>query len=313
MTQRAPGRSERIGITLPELFRMFPDDETAEAWFIKVRWPDGVFCHECGGFNIHLRKNRKPQPFHCRDCRRDFSVKKGTLMEGSNIGLQKWAIALYLFSTNLKGVSSMKLHRDLGITQKSAWHMAHRIRETWQDNMFPFPGPVEVDETYVGGKVKNMTNAKRRKWEGTGGTNKAVVVGAKDRATNQVRAKVVPNTGKRSLQGFVRENVEEGAEVYTDDHGAYRKMGGFRHEAVNHTIGEYVRDQIHTNGVESFWSMFKRGYMGTYHKMSFKHLDRYVGEFAGRHNIRPFHTEAQMEIMAMGFDGKRLRYKDLIA
>lgn len=313
MTQKAPGRSERIGITLPELFRMFPDDETAEKWFIKIRWPDGVFCHGCGGFNILMRKNRRPQPFHCRDCRKDFSTKTGTLMQGSNIGFQKWAIALYLFSTNLKGVSSMKLHRDLGITQKSAWHMAHRIRETWQETTFLFPGPVEVDETYVGGKVRNMTAKKRFKWQGTGGTNKAVVVGAKDRATNHVRAKVVPNTGKGSLQGFIHEHVADGAEVYTDDHGAYRKMDGYSHEVVNHTIGEYVRDKIHTNGVESFWSMFKRGYMGTYHKMSFKHLDRYVGEFAGRHNIRPFNTEAQMQMMAASMNGKQLRYRDLTA
>ena len=163
MAQKAPGKAFRKGISLVELIRMFPDDKTAEAWFIQVRWPAGVCCPECGSLNVQERKTRKPQPFRCRDCRKDFSTKTGTLMEGSKLGFQKWAIAFYLSSTNLKGVSSMKLHRDLGITQKTAWFMMHRIRETWNDNNAPFAGPVEVDETYIGGKRKNMPKSKRAK------------------------------------------------------------------------------------------------------------------------------------------------------
>ena len=313
MAHKAPGKAFRKGISLIELTRMFPDDETAEQWFIKVRWPVGVCCPECGSLNVQERKTRKPQPFRCRDCRKDFSVKTGTLMQGSNLGFQKWAIAIYLSTTNLKGVSSMKLHRDLGITQKSAWHMAHRIRETWQENGGLFSGPVEVDETYMGGKRKNMPKSKRKNMEGRGIVDKAIVAGVKDRETNKISASVVDSTDKDTLQGFIRDHVKGGAKVYTDDHTSYHNMQGFDHESVKHSVGEYVKKQAHTNGVESFWSMLKRAHIGVFHKISEKHLGRYVTEFAGRHNIRPMDTIHQMESMVLGMDGKRLRYKDLVA
>ncbi len=151
-----PGRSERQGLSLAELFARFANDETAEAWFVEQRWPDGVRCPACGAADVQQRPTRKPQPYRCRACRYDFSVKTGTVMHASKIGYQKWAVAVYLMTTNLKGVSSMKLHRDLGVTQKTAWHMAHRIREAWTDAQpEPFAGPVEADETYVGGKERN--------------------------------------------------------------------------------------------------------------------------------------------------------------
>ena len=150
--KRAPGKSYRKGLTLLQVFQMFPDNETAEEWFINQRWPQGVACLDCGSMNIQYRKSRKPQPFRCRDCRVDFSTKTGTLMQGSNLGFRVWAIAIYVYTTGIKGTSSMKLHRDLGITQKTAWHLAHRIREAWEeDNPHPFRGPVEVDEVYLGG------------------------------------------------------------------------------------------------------------------------------------------------------------------
>ena len=150
MCKKAPGNSFREGISLIEIMRMFPDDAAAEKWFVKTRWPDGVHCSRCGSANIQERKTRKPQPYRCRDCRKDFSVKTGTLMHDSRLELQVWAVAIYLLVTNLKGVSSRKLHRDLSITQKTAWHLAHRIRETWKDNQGDFLEPVEVDETFVG-------------------------------------------------------------------------------------------------------------------------------------------------------------------
>ena len=312
MARSAPGKHYRQGMSFVELTRRFPDNQTAEAWFIKTRWPNGVCCPACGSHNIQERPTRKPQPYRCRDCRKDFSVKTGTLMHSSQLSFQVWAIAIFLCSTNLKGVSSMKLHRDLGVTQKTAWHLAHRIRETWRDKAAMFTGPAEADETYVGGKRKNMPNAKRKEQTGRGTVGKAAVAGVKDRETNRVAARRVSQTNTAALQGFVRAHVAPGATLYTDEAAAYAGMPEFEHEAVNHSAKEFVRQQAHTNGMESFWAMLKRGYQGTYHKFSEKHLDRYVREFAGRHNIRPQDTLDMMESIASGMDGKRLRYSDLI-
>ena len=157
MPQRAPGEHYHKGITLIDAVQKFSMESDAEAWFIEHRWPNGIACPYCESTDVQTRPTRKPAPFRCRDCRKDFSVKTGTLMHDSKLPASKWAIAIYLYSTNLKGVSSMKLHRDLGITQKAAWHMAHRIRECYEDvtNPGPFTGPVEVDEAYIGGKERN--------------------------------------------------------------------------------------------------------------------------------------------------------------
>lgn len=310
--KKAPGKSFREGVSLLKIMKMFPDDATAEKWFIETRWPDGVTCAKCGSVNVVERKRKegKPRAYRCRDCRTDFSVKTGTLMHNSPLGFQTWAVAIYLLITNLKGVSSMKLHRDLGITQKSAWHLAHRIRETWKDDKNGFFGPVEVDETFMGGKEKNKHNNKRSHTRGPSG--KTVVVGIKDRDTNKVVAKPVPERTKEELQGFISANVSQKTVVYTDDHRSYIGLP-FEHESVNHSVGEYVREMAHTNGVESFWSMLKRGYYGTYHRISEKHLDRYVNEFAGRHNDRPSDTIEQMKAVVTGLEGKRLPYERLVS
>ena len=264
MAQNAPGKHYRKGMTLIQLQDKFPDDATAEQWFIDTRWPDGVHCPACDSDNVQERKSRKPQPYRCRECRKDFSVKTGTLMQGSNLGYRVWALAFYLMSTGIKGTSSMKLHRDLGITQKTAWHLAHRIRETWADNTPSFAGPVEVDETYMGGKNANK-HADKKIPNANGTIGKTAVVGMKDRDSNAVKASVVERTNQETLQEFVNTRKEDGAKVYTDEHGGY--IGLDNHEAVKHSVGEYVNGQAHTNGIESFWSMLKRGYYGTYHKM----------------------------------------------
>ena len=251
----------------------------------------------------------------CWDCpgKREFSLKVGTVMEGSHLPYRKWAIATYLIITNLKGVSSMKLHRDLGITQKTAWHLEHRIRKALEAQGVLFQGPVEVDESYFGGKEKNKHGSNKIK-SGRGTVGKTPVVGMKDRATNHVRATVVEGTTQDELEGFIQDRVEPGATVYTDDHGGYNRLWlNFEHASVRHSVREYVKGQAHTNGIESFWAMLKRGYYGTYHRMSEKHLQRYVNEFSGRHNMRRMDTIDQMTSVAKGMDGKRLRYRDLIA
>ncbi len=171
------------------------------------------------------------------------------------------------------------------VTQRSAWFLAHRLREAWKAHGAQFSGPVEVDETFIGGKEKNK-HANKKLRAGRGGVGKAIVVGAKDRETNRVSAAVVGNTDAKTLQGFVGERAAKGATVYTDDHGGYQGMP-FEHETVKHSISEYVNGMAHTNGIESFWSMLKRGYHGTYHHMSAKHLQRYVTEFSGRQTQCP--------------------------
>ena len=313
MTHKAPGKAQREGLTIVQMCDMFPTEDVAVAWFESVLWPTERCCGKCGGLRTREVPNAKPMPYWCPDCRSYFSVRTGTPIARSNVPMRKWAIAIYLCLTSLKSVSSMKLHRDIGVSQPTAWFMLHRIREAWAaENDHPFGGPVEFDDTYVGGKRRNKSNAERKEAAGRGPVDMTAVAGAKDRATNQVSAKVVPDTGKATLQGFVADNAKPDATVFTDDAAAYEGISN-PHATVQHSASEYVRGIAHTNGIESFWSMLKRAHKGTFHKISPKHLQRYVCEFAGKHNIRDSGTLDQMCDTVTRLVGRNLLHRNLVA
>ena len=248
MAHKSPGKSDREGITMIQLCDMFPTEESAREWFESCVWPDGRYCPQCGSTRTH-DAGHNHMPYRCSYCRSYFSVKTGTVMHMSRLPLRKWVFAIYLRLTSLKGVSSMKLHRDIGVPQKTAWFMLQRIREAWNSgDLEQFVGPVEVDETYLGGKETNKHASKKLR-AGRGTVGKTAIVGAKDRKTNKVRAKVVKMTNAKTLQGFVVATALAGATIYTDDAAAYKGMP-FDHESVRHSVGEYVDGMAHTNGIE---------------------------------------------------------------
>jgi len=311
--QKAPGKSDRVGLTLINLTNMFSTEHKTREWIEKQRWLQDAYCPHCGSFNVTAEVTHKSMTHRCNDCSNKprFSVKVGTVMQSSKLPYRIWALAIYLFLNSLKGISSMKVYRELGIRQATSWFLLQRLRQAFANPQNLFTGPAEADETYMGGREKNKHESRKLN-AGRGGVGKCVIAGIKDRMSRAVIAKVVPKTDKRILQGFVNKHLAEGAKLYTDESVAYKGIDR-PHESVNHSVGEYVRKQVHTNGIESFWAALKRASIGVYHKMSPKHLQRYVDEFAGRHNVRSQDTIIQMNSLVAGMVNKRLRCVDLIA
>ena len=308
--KKGPGKAHRVGIGLEDLFRMFPDEAAAKEWFEEIRWPGGNrYCPRCYSFRTR-EASHKTMPYWCSDCRKYFSVKIGMIMEGSNVSYRKWAFLIYLMVTNGKGISSMKVHRELNVSQVTAWYLGHRIREAMTVEPELMEGPVEVDETFIVGKERNK-HANKRLNAGRGAVGKTPVAGIIDRETREVVMKPIPDVRRETLHPFIRENVKPGSTVYTDEHRGYQNLEGYDHHGVKHGAGQYVDGEATTNSIESVWAILKRGYQGVYHWMSNKHMLRYATEFATRHNIRGLDTLEQMILIVHGMEGKRLRYRDL--
>ncbi len=296
-----------IGVV--QFFNRFPDEQSAREHVERLRWGDNPICVHCGSVNVSHVKNEKPQPYRCKDCRKHFSVKTGTIFHSCKLGLRECLYAMYLMTVSKKGVSSCQLARELGCTQKTAWYLEQRIREAYEQGGQMLTGTIEADETYFGGKAKNMHKDKREKLTGRGPVDKAAVVGLRSRESEQVIATPVESTNSVAVQGIIHTHVERGSTIYTDENRSYNRLDiGGEHETVKHSVGEYVRGKVHTNGIESFW----RGYVGTFHHFSVKHLHRYVNEFAVRYNRRKWTTLTQIDQMMRDTFHKTLGYRRLI-
>jgi len=296
--------------TLIQLTAAIPDEQTAIDHFTAIRWADGAYCPHCGSTKVYHFSDKRTHK--CGDCRKRFSIKVGTIFEDTKIGLRTWLLAIWLITNHKKGIASTTLATDLGVTQKTAWFMLHRLRHAARTQSFnkPLDGEVEIDETYVGGKASNRHKGDPKNGPGTAG--KTAVIGALERGGNVV-ATVIESTATATLDGFAHAVVAPGAKVSTDEHSGYRHLGRtFDHGIVRHSAGEYVAGGHHTNGIEGYWALLKRQIIGIHHYVTPKHLNRYVSESAWRFNLREAGTGDRVNALLAGANG-RLRYKELIA
>jgi len=299
--------------SLLDVARFFPTEDACRKFFEKQRWGDTVVCPKCSCFRKIYRIN-DGKLFRCADCGKTFTVKVGTIFEDSPIPLQTWFMAIHLITAHKKGISSCQLARDLNITQKTAWFMLHRIRHIMKTKSFnkPLNGIVEVDETFIGGKEKNKHRSKRLH-AGTGGVNKAAVIGMLDRDDAIVVTSPVKRVNAKTLQGMIKSHVHADSTIMSDEWVGYKGLDKhfFGHETVDHAKYEYVRGNVHTNTLDGFWSLLKRGIVGIYHQVSPEHLHRYCGEFEYRYNSRKVKDIDRFTSTLNRCEG-RLTYKKLI-
>lgn len=296
-------------MSIPEFYKRFPSEAACCEFIEQERWNGNPVCTHCDHDKIYRVKDS--MGYKCANCRKRFSVRHGTIMEGSKLPLQTWLLAIYIMTTGRKGISSIQFAKELGVTQKTAWFLANRIREACTDGGSVLGGEVEVDETYIGGKEKNK-HAHKRLRAGRGAVGKQAVVGIKERG-GPVRAAPISHTNKRTLHGIINNNVEKGSTVYTDEHRGYIGLRDYNHLTVRHSAGEYVNGQACTNGIESFWALLKRGYHGTHHWWSVKHTHRYVAEYAHRQNTIGLSGVLALGSVTRNGQNKRLTYAELIA
>ena len=297
--------------TLQDAIVYFSDPDNCLNYLAAKRWPSGVTCPTCGSKEVIFLANQKRWKCRAKHQLQQFSVKVGTVMEDSPIGLDKWLMAMWQIVNCKNGISSYEVHRAIGITQKSAWFLDHRIR--FALGMKPgnkLSGQIEADETFIGGKARNMhKDVRARKITGTGGTDKTAVMGILERG-GKVITKVIPNRKKKALQSEIREHVLAGSALFTDALKSYEGLDEFQHEVVDHAV-ECVRGEVHTNGLENFWSLVKRGLNGTYIRVEPFHLFRYLDDQAFRYNHRKMNDGDRFDIVVRQIVGKRLTWDQL--